>query len=167
VAGAKTPLGELELITNQQVAVPDLEGLMRRVGTHRPQATDIGRAMATSILFTPVDPAVAFSPPAVADLVRSLWPSAREFRLGGDPFEIRIEVSDRSLNVRVGTGQVSLSPGSTLDDCALVAQQIVRTLGGDRRFYYMDDGNNHALVIDRNTSLASLARLPDAGPLGV
>lgn len=122
--------------------------------------------MATSILLIPEDPRDTFSPSAVARVVRSLWPSAREFRLGGDPYEIRIEVPERSLNVRVGSGQVSMSPGSTLEDCALVAQNVVRTLGGSRRYYYMDDGNNHALLIDRESSLGSLARLPDAGPLG-
>ncbi len=122
--------------------------------------------MAASILLIPASPEAVFSPPAVAGLVRSLWPIAREFHLGGDPFEIRVEVPERSLNVRIGRGQVSMSPGSSLDDCALVAQLIVRTFGGEQRFYYMDDGNNHALLIDRTTSLASLAHLPDAGPLG-
>ena len=122
--------------------------------------------MATSILLIPADPKTTFSPDAVASVIRSLWPSAREFRLRGDPFELRVEVPDRSLNVRVGQGQLSMSPGSTLDDCALIAQQIVRTLGGNQQFHYMDDGNNHALLIDRSTTLSSLARLPDAGPLG-
>ncbi len=122
--------------------------------------------MATSILLIPESPEMTFSPSAVARLVRSLWPTAREFRLGGDPFEIRVEVPDRSLNVRVGRGQVSMSPGSTLNDCALLAQQVVRKLGANRRFFYMDDGNNHALLIGRDTSLAFLAGLPDAGPLG-
>jgi hypothetical protein len=59
-----------------------------------------------------------------------------------------------------------MSPGSTLEECAIAAHGIVRALGGTSRFYYMDDGNNHALLIDRRSALAELAALPRAGPLG-
>jgi hypothetical protein len=122
--------------------------------------------MATSILLVPESPDTEFSPRAVSRVIRSVWPTATEYQLGGDPFEIRLEVAERAFNVRVGRRLVTMSPGSTLDDCALAAQRIVQVLGGTSRFYYMDDGNSHALVIDRSTTLTQLAALPRARPLG-
>lgn len=122
--------------------------------------------MSTSILLIPVDPNVKFSPLDVARVVRSIWAPAREFSLAGEPFDVRVEVQGRSLNVRIGKGLVSISPGSTLDDCAIVAHRILQGFGGEHRFHYMDNGNSHALLVDRRTSLEDLARLPQARPLG-
>jgi hypothetical protein len=122
--------------------------------------------MGASILLVPESPDTEFSPSAVTRVIRSVWPTVAEHRLGGDPFEVRLEVAERAFNVRVGRRLVSMSPGSTLDDCALAAQRIVQALGGASRFYYMDDGNNHALIIDKRTTLPELAALPRARPLG-
>lgn len=121
--------------------------------------------MATSILLIPKSADAEFAPEAVSTVVRSLWPTATVHRLGGDPFLVRLDVADRSFSVRVGRRFVSMSPGATLDECGITAHGIVQALGGTSRFYYMDGGNNHALVIDRRSTLLELAALPDALPL--
>jgi hypothetical protein len=121
--------------------------------------------MSTSILLIPESSAGRFSPDAVALAVRSLWPDARENRLTGELFVIRFDVPERNLTLYVGRSCISITPGETWDDCAVVAHRILEAVGGSSRFHFMDSGNNHALLVDHHTPLSTLGTLPDAPPL--
>lgn len=121
--------------------------------------------MSMSILLVPEAESWIFPIDQVVRLVRSLWPTANAHRLPPGPFDVHIEVAERGLDIRIGTGLVSISPGSTLDDCTVVAHRIVGGLGVSMRFHYMDSGNNHALLVDQWTPMETFASLPNAKPM--
>lgn len=121
--------------------------------------------MSTSILLIPESPNWQFPVDQAVRLVLATWPTATAHRLPTGPYDFRIEVPDRSMDIRVGRGSISMSPGPTADDCAVVAHRLVRGLGAPTRFHYMDSGNNHALLVDQRTPLSTFTELSSAGPL--
>src|SRR5262245_190738 len=121
--------------------------------------------MSTDILLIPESPAWAYPVRRVQSLVQSIWPSAVAHDLSSKLFDVRVEIADRGIDVHVGPSLVSISAGSTLDDCALVAHRIVEGLNASTPFRYMDSGNNHALLVDRTTPRSVFASLPGAPPM--
>lgn len=121
--------------------------------------------MSNSLLFIPDSKTWHFDSEAVIERLRSVWPSAKVNSTRSGVFTYEFWVEGTALLVRVGEDVIDMKTSTGIDEAARVAFEAAQTAPSSVRFFFMDDGNTHALSVTRETPLAAYQRLLDAGSL--
>lgn len=121
--------------------------------------------MSNSLLFIPDSKTWHFDAKAVVDRLRRVWPSATVSRTRSGLFSYEFWVESTALLVKLGDDMIDMKTSTGIDEAARVAFEAAQTAPPSIRFYFMDDGNTHALAVTRETPFATFQRLLETGPL--
>jgi hypothetical protein len=121
--------------------------------------------MSNSLLFIPDSKTWHFDSKAVVERLRSVWPSAKVSRTRSGLFSYEFWVESTALLVKLGDDMIDMNTSTGINEAARVAFEAAQTAPTSLRFFFMDDGNTHALAVTRETPFAAYQRLLDAGPL--
>lgn len=121
--------------------------------------------MSNSLLLIPHPDRWTFSPNAVIEAIRALWPMAHVQSVeSSEAFTHQVSVDTPYVLINVGCGFISMQ-AANWDDCGRVAFAAAQTAPPGTRFVYIDQGNNSALRTRRETPVEEYFRIWDAPPL--